>query len=258
MEAQWVVILVLQHLLFLDGDRLPPFDVVVRSLKSSLAATLATHAPLAGRHGRLRHGPVHERVGVVELQGVRGRRLRVEEAAGGFLYIADAYMGLMRMGPNGGEADVLATEAGGAPLLFTNGVDVDQVTGEVYSPIAARRTRGCAHQMVTSFADSTGRITKYDPRTSQVTVLQSGVTYPNGISISSDRTHHLVVALTRPCKLLRYWIRGPKAGTSEMFTDLPGYPDNVRPESPDEKGGGLLCTERRLNSHLATVRSYKR
>ncbi|PUZ49127.1 hypothetical protein GQ55_7G300800 [Panicum hallii var. hallii] len=49
MEAQWVVAPVLQHLLLFEGDRLPPFDDVVRSLKSSLAATLATHAPLAGK-----------------------------------------------------------------------------------------------------------------------------------------------------------------------------------------------------------------
>ncbi|KAK3149876.1 hypothetical protein QOZ80_3AG0224160 [Eleusine coracana subsp. coracana] len=39
----------------------------------------------------------------------------------GDLYIADAYMGLMRVGRNGGEATVLATEAAGVPLSFTNG-----------------------------------------------------------------------------------------------------------------------------------------
>ncbi|CAO2164480.1 unnamed protein product [Urochloa humidicola] len=61
----------------------------------------------------------------------------------GNLYIADAYMGLMRVGPKGGEATVLATEAGGVPLRFTNGVDVDQVTGDVStSPIVARHIRG--------------------------------------------------------------------------------------------------------------------
>ncbi|CAO2036692.1 unnamed protein product [Urochloa humidicola] len=51
MEAQWVVAPVLQHLLLFDeGDhQLPPFDAVVQSLKSSLAATLSTHAPLAGK-----------------------------------------------------------------------------------------------------------------------------------------------------------------------------------------------------------------
>ncbi|KAJ1273069.1 hypothetical protein BS78_06G251900 [Paspalum vaginatum] len=52
MEAQWVVFPPLQHLLIFGGEgdqQLPPFDAVLRSLKSSLAATLATHAPLAGR-----------------------------------------------------------------------------------------------------------------------------------------------------------------------------------------------------------------
>ncbi|RCV07280.1 hypothetical protein SETIT_1G231500v2 [Setaria italica] len=103
----------------------------------------------------------------------------------GNLYIADAYKGLMRVGPGGGEA----TKADGVPLRFTNGVDVDQVTGE--------------HERVTATGDSTGRL------------------------LNPDRTH-LVVALTGPCKLLRYWIKGPKAGMSEPLADLPGYPDNVR------------------------------
>ncbi|TVU16280.1 hypothetical protein EJB05_39834, partial [Eragrostis curvula] len=49
MEAQWVALPLLQHVLFFDGDQLPPFDAVLQSLKSSLAATLATYRPLAGK-----------------------------------------------------------------------------------------------------------------------------------------------------------------------------------------------------------------
>jgi sugar lactone lactonase YvrE len=62
-------------------------------------------------------------------------------------------------------------------------------------------------ERVTATGDSSGRLMKYDPKTGQVTVLQSGITYPNGLAISADRTH-LVVTLTGPCKLLRYWIEG--------------------------------------------------
>jgi sugar lactone lactonase YvrE len=146
----------------------------------------------------------------------------------GDLYIADAYMGLMRVGPSGGEATVLATEAAGVPLSFTNGVDVDQLTGDVYFTSSSSTYTRAQHEMVTATGDSTGRILRYDPRTSQVTVIMSDVTYPNGIAVSADRTH-LVVASTGPCKLLKVWIKGPKFGTSELFADLPGYPDNVRP-----------------------------
>nr|CAB3471844.1 unnamed protein product [Digitaria exilis] len=40
--------------------------------------------------------------------------------------------GLMRVAPGGGKATVLVNKVDGVPLRFTNGVDVDQVTGEVF------------------------------------------------------------------------------------------------------------------------------
>ena len=49
MEVQWLVLPLLQHLLFFEGDQLPPFDTVVQSLRCSLAATLSYYAPLAGK-----------------------------------------------------------------------------------------------------------------------------------------------------------------------------------------------------------------
>ncbi|CAO2200002.1 unnamed protein product [Urochloa humidicola] len=176
----------------------------------------------------------------------------------GDLYIADAYMGLIRVGPKGGEATVLVTEAGGVPLRFTNGVDVDQVTGDVYFTDSSTTYTRADHEMVTKEKDSTGRIMKYNQQTNKVTVLRSGVTYPNGIAISADMSH-LIVALTRPCKLMRHWIRGPNAGTAELFTDLPGYPDNVR---PDGKGGYWVALHREKyenprgtdGSHLVVIR----
>ncbi|XP_020177127.3 protein STRICTOSIDINE SYNTHASE-LIKE 10-like [Aegilops tauschii subsp. strangulata] len=113
------------------------------------------------------------------------------------------------------------------------------------------------HEMVTRTGDSTGRLMRYDPRTSDVTVLQAGMTYPNGVALSADRTH-LVVASTGPCKLLRHWIKGVNAGTSEPFADLPGYPDNVR---PDTIGGYWVALHREKNelpfgrdSHRLAVR----
>ncbi|KAG8047414.1 hypothetical protein GUJ93_ZPchr0008g13066 [Zizania palustris] len=30
------------------------------------------------------------------------------------------------------------------------------------------------------------------------------------------------------CELRRYWVRDPKAGKSETFAEVPGFPDNVR------------------------------
>lgn len=49
----------------------------------------------------------------------------------GDLYIADAYLGLMRVGPEGGQASVLADAVDGVPLRFTNDLDIAP-DGSVY------------------------------------------------------------------------------------------------------------------------------
>jgi sugar lactone lactonase YvrE len=121
----------------------------------------------------------------------------------GDLYIADAYKGLMKVGPGGGEATVLVNQVDGVPLCFTNGVDMDQTTGQVYFMDSSMTYTRAQHEVVTRTGDSTGWLMRYDPRTSDVMVLQSDMTYPNSVAISADRTH-LVVASTGPCKLLRH------------------------------------------------------
>ena len=65
---------------------------------------------------------------------------------------------------------MLATEARGTPLHFTNGMDVDKVTGDVYFTDNSTTYTRAQHQMVTATGDSTERIMKYDPRTDQVTM----------------------------------------------------------------------------------------
>ncbi|KAF7011863.1 hypothetical protein CFC21_026128 [Triticum aestivum] len=49
MEASWVVVPVLQHVLLYEGEDMPPFNEILQSLRSSLTATLRSFAPLAGK-----------------------------------------------------------------------------------------------------------------------------------------------------------------------------------------------------------------
>lgn len=49
----------------------------------------------------------------------------------GDLYIADAYFGLLMVGPEGGLATSLVREVDGIPLGFTNDLDIDE-EGIVY------------------------------------------------------------------------------------------------------------------------------
>lgn len=56
--------------------------------------------------------------------------LRFDKKTGN-LYIADPYFGLMKVGPEGGLATSLSTEAEGVPFKFTNDLDLDD-EGNVY------------------------------------------------------------------------------------------------------------------------------
>ncbi|GJN17010.1 hypothetical protein PR202_gb04048 [Eleusine coracana subsp. coracana] len=193
-----------------------------------------------------------------ETESLCGRPLGLQfHAKTGDLYIADAYAGLMRVGPGGGEAQVLATRAGGGgggpSFRFVNGLDVDQATGDVYFTDSSTTYPRRFNAEIMMNADATGRLLKYDAATGKVSVLRSGLPYPNGVAVSSDGAH-VVVAHTVPCKAFRYWIKGAnKAGRYELMADLPGYPDNVR---RDGKGGywvALNQEKQRLNATPATA-----
>uniref|UniRef100_A0A8I6XN91 Strictosidine synthase conserved region domain-containing protein n=1 Tax=Hordeum vulgare subsp. vulgare TaxID=112509 RepID=A0A8I6XN91_HORVV len=68
-----------------------------------------------------------------DTEGLCGRPLGLAfHRKSGDLYIADAYKVLMRVGPDGGEVEVLATSAGGVPFNFVNDIDIDQATCDVY------------------------------------------------------------------------------------------------------------------------------
>lgn len=101
------------------------------------------------------------------------------------------------------------------------------------------QVRFCAGVCNRFRANRFGRIMRYNRWTNKVIVLRSGVRYPNGITISAD-WRHLIVALTRPCKLMRYWIRGSKAGTSEraVFWTTGAIPGQC------EKGGYWVALHR--------------
>lgn len=76
-------------------------------------------------------------------------------------------------------------------------------------------------------ANPSGRLVHYERSSGKLEVLKDKLYFPNGIVLSPEEDF-LVVAETGTSKLYRYWLKGEKAGTSEIFIDgLPGSPDNL-------------------------------
>lgn len=51
------------------------------------------------------------------------------------------------------------------------------------------------------------------------------------------------------CRLHKYWLKGEKAGTSEVFAILPGFPDNVRTNKDGEFWVAIHC-RRSIYAHV--------
>ncbi|KAI8552843.1 hypothetical protein RHMOL_Rhmol06G0299800 [Rhododendron molle] len=130
-----------------------------------------------------------------------------------FLYIVDAYFGLLVVGPRGGLALQLATSAEGVPFKFTNGVDVDQQSGIVFFTHASETYNLW--------------LLKYDPVTKQVTVLLRGLAGAGGPAVSFDRSFVLVSEYVGK-RIQKFWLTGDKANTAEILINLPGNPNKIK------------------------------
>ncbi|KAL3525443.1 hypothetical protein ACH5RR_013815 [Cinchona calisaya] len=151
----------------------------------------------------------------------------------GDLYIADAYMGLLVIGPNGGLASPLAREAEGIPFRFTNGLAVDQNTGMVYFTDTSTRFQRRDYQYVELTRDNTGRLLRFDPTTNRVTVLMRNLLFPNGVALNKNGDFLLVTETTN-ARVLKFWLEPSKFGKVEVFAQLPGIPDNINRNNKGE------------------------
>ncbi|KAJ0809017.1 putative strictosidine synthase transcription factor WD40-like family [Helianthus annuus] len=172
--------------------------------------------------------PLRESCGGPAMEDKCGRPLGLKfHKSRGVLYVADAYFGLLELGPNGGLATSLVSKVQGLPLKFTNGLDIDYTSGFIYFTDSSQHYTRRDHILVTLTAEQKGSLLKYDLESKEVTVVLHNLTFPNGVALSKDG-NFLLVAETTNCRILRFWLKTPKAGTLEVFADLPGYPDNIK------------------------------
>ncbi|XP_048604829.1 protein STRICTOSIDINE SYNTHASE-LIKE 12 [Brassica napus] len=145
----------------------------------------------------------------------------------GELYVADAPLGLHVVSPAGGLAVKIADSVDGKPFKFLDGLDVDPTTGVVYFTSFSSRYTPIQVLIALGLKDATGKLFKYDPSTKVVTVLMEGLSGSAGCAVSSDGSFVLLSQFTKS-NIKRYWIKGPKAGSSEDFTNSVSNPDNIK------------------------------
>ncbi|PIA54239.1 hypothetical protein AQUCO_00900648v1 [Aquilegia coerulea] len=197
-------------------------------------------------------GPKPSILDYAKYEHVCGRPLGLRfDKKTGDLYIADAYFGVMKVGPEGGLATSVATEAEGVPFKFTNDLDIDDEGNIYFTDSSAVHHRRKFLQVIYSGEDS-GRVLKYDPITMKTTVLLRNLQFPNGVSLSKDKSFFILCEGSLG-RLRRYWLKGEKAGTSDVFANLPGFPDNVR---TNDKGEFWVALHSRRSMYTHILAKY--
>lgn len=80
-------------------------------------------------------------------------------------------------------------------------------------------------------ANPSGRLFRYNRQTKKNVLIADQLYFANGIALSPDE-EFVVVSETAASRLSRYYIKGSKAGTSDVFIDrLPGASDNLTPDA---------------------------
>jgi sugar lactone lactonase YvrE len=161
-----------------------------------------------------------------------GRPLGLEFDSDGSLLVANAYLGLQRITPDG-TVEVLTDEYNGEPILYADDVAVAN-NGMVYfsdasSKFGAMKTGGSYEASLMDLMEhgGHGRIYRYDPTTRETSIILDGLNFANGVAISDDQ-QYLMINETGSYRVLRHWLEGPDAGNTEIVIDnLPGFPDNI-------------------------------
>jgi sugar lactone lactonase YvrE len=147
------------------------------------------------------------------------------------LIVCDSCKGLLSINPRGA-ITVLATSADGIAFRFTDALDIAS-DGTVYFTDASARFVQDEYLYDLLESRPHGRFMSYDPATGQVDVLMKDLYFANGVALSQNEDFVLINETYR-YRIIRYWLKGPGAGTHEVFIDnLPGFPDNI---SSNRKG----------------------
>lgn len=164
-------------------------------------------------------------VAVEEVINTGGRPLGLQHDPFGNIVVADAKKGLLAIAPNK-QIFVVADRYEGRPLMFVDDLDV-AADGTIYFTDASTRFGIDDYLLDFLEGQATGRLFSYDPRSRSLQVRMTGLAFANGVALGPDE-EYLLVAETAQHRIMRFWLKGVKAGQTETFIDkLPGYPDNL-------------------------------
>lgn len=136
--------------------------------------------------------------------------------------------GLISISPDKKVKVLASKDENGKPFLIPNGLDIAS-DGKIYFSNTSEKSAyniGYGRKIILEMLPL-GGFYCYNPATKKITTLISGTYFGNGVVLSKDESYVLMVE-TAKYRILRYWLKGDKAGQTDTFIDnLPGFPNGI-------------------------------
>ncbi|KAG4075038.1 hypothetical protein HA402_014437 [Bradysia odoriphaga] len=167
-----------------------------------------------------------------------GRVAGLRFDSNGTLFAADVALGVFKVNVDTGAYEQVVPmdiPIDGKLIKFADDLDIDK-DGRIYFSDASTNVDPSL-MILELLGPPSGRLIQFDPKTRTSKVLIDNLHFANGVQLSRDEDFVMVAELVRS-RVWRYFLKGDRKGQSEIFVDqLPGLPDNIRPNG---KGGYFI------------------
>ena len=144
------------------------------------------------------------------------------------LIACDLERGLISIDQNGEIKTLASEDENGNKFLIPNDVDIAK-DGMIYFTNTSSKVSFSNRHVwkLLMEAKPDGGLYSYNPKTEQVKTLIDGTYFGNGVAVSQNDDFVLMVDLAK-YRIIRYWLKGAKKGTKDVFLDnLPGFPNGI-------------------------------
>ncbi|KAK3750508.1 hypothetical protein RRG08_053878 [Elysia crispata] len=177
-----------------------------------------------------RTGVEHQDCGLYALEHVCGRPKGMKVDARGDLIVVDSYKGILRVELETGRVETLLDSFNNSRFLFLNAMDILH-NGTILISESSTKWERRDYRYEVIETNNLGRILALDPETRRAWLVADGLYLANGMTLTHDQNAILVAEMSLS-RISKIYLTGRQAGQREVLvSNLPGYPDNIKPNS---------------------------
>jgi sugar lactone lactonase YvrE len=161
-----------------------------------------------------------------EIMRFNGRPLGLEVLGDSLAWVCVEHEGLARVDLRNNTYEIVVNSYNDTTFMLIDYLDV-AASGNVYFSDASDQYGDDDLQYDVLQGRPNGALYRYEPATGQTIRLVDNLFFANGVVVDPAE-RFVLVAETSGFRVTRYWMAGPKAGTTDLFIEgLPGWPDGI-------------------------------